>query len=117
MPTLAFVDWLAAYEIDTDESAADLGERATLTVIKRSLDSEETTHAFIPLEPAPAGEEQREAILRAMAGRFPDARSKSYNAETGVASFIGDCLYVVFYEEHEGAQARRPVAQPTLFAV
>jgi hypothetical protein len=111
------VNWLAAYEIETDESAAELGEPATLTVIKRSLDSEETTHAFIPLEPAPAGEEQREAILRAMAGRFPDARAKSYNAETGVASFVGDCLYVVFYEEHDVGGEYRTLKQPTLFAV
>jgi hypothetical protein len=112
------VNWLATYEIETEESAADLGERATLTVIKRSLDSDETSYAFIPLEPALPGDEQREAILRAMAGRFPDARAKSYSPETGIASFVGDYLYIVIYEEHDVARGQpRPAEQPTLFAV
>lgn len=113
----ASVNWLAAYEIDTEESAAALGERATLTVIARGLDSDERSYAFIPLEPCPRGDEQREAILRAMAGRYPDARWKSYNPETQIASFVGDHLYIVIYEEHDVDAERPPAERPTLFTV
>lgn len=52
-----------------------------------------------------------------MAGRFPDARWKTYNSEKQVASFVGRRhLYIVIYEEHK-AEARPPVEQPTLFAL
>lgn len=111
------MNWLAAYDIDTEESAAVLGEPATLTVIARGLDSDERSHAFIAIEPCRPGEEQREAILRAMAGRYPDARWKSYNPETQIASFVGDHLYVVIYEEHDVDAERPPVERPTLFTV
>lgn len=52
-----------------------------------------------------------------MAGRFPDARRKTYNAEKQVASFVGrGHLYVVIYEEHD-AEPKAPAERPTLFAV
>ena len=52
-----------------------------------------------------------------MAGRFPDARWKTYNAEKQVASFVGrQHLYVVIYEEHD-AEPKPPAERPTLFAV
>lgn len=57
-------------------------------MILRDLDNDSRSHAFIPVEPAPPGDEQREIILRAMAGRFPDARWKTYNEEKQIASFI-----------------------------
>jgi len=110
------VDWLAAYEIDAGERAADLNERSTLTVIKRDLHSDVRTHEVLAIEPAPAGEEQREAILRAMAGKFPDARWKTYNPEKQIASFVGRYLYIVIYEEHD-VEAQAPVERPALFAL
>jgi hypothetical protein len=111
------VDWLAAYEIETDERASDLGEPATLTVIMRDLDTDERTFAFVPVEPAAPGEAQREAILRAMAGRYPDAAWKTYNREKQAASFVGRRhLYLVIYEEHD-AEPRSTAPQPSLFAV
>lgn len=117
-PRLTAVDWLAAYEIETDERPADLGEAATLTVILRRLQDDTRSHVFLPIEPTPAGDAQREAILRTMAGHFPDARWKTYNAEKQVASFVGrDHLYIVIYEEHDDAPTRAPAERPTLFAV
>ena len=111
------MDWLAAYELETDERASMLGERATLTVILRDLDTDARSHTFVPIEPTPPGEAQREAILRAMAGRFPDARWKTYNPEKQIASFVGrQHLYIVIYEEHQ-VEERTPVERPTLFAV
>jgi len=115
-PTLADVNWLAAYGFDTDDTPARLGRPATLTVVLRDLDNDSRTYEFLPIEPAPPGEEQREAILRAMAGRFPDARWKTYNAEKQIASFVGrQHLYIVIYEEHDVEAA--PEERPTLFAV
>lgn len=111
------MDWLAAYEVDTPDRPWQLGERATLTVILRDLDNDGRSHAFIPVEPAPPGDEQRETILRAMAGRFPDARWKTYNEEKQIASFVGRRhLYIVIYEEHD-VESAVPVERPTLFAV
>lgn len=111
------MNWLAAYEIETDERASDLGEPATLTVILRDLDTDARTHAFLPVEPVAAGPEQKEAILRAMAGRFPDAVWKTYNEEKQAASFVGRRhLYLVIYEEHDVEQ-RSPDPQPALFTV
>lgn len=110
------MDWLDVYEVDTDERPADLREPATLTVILRDLATDRRTHAFIVVERSPAGEEQREVILRAMAGRFPDARWKTYNAEKQIASFVGhNHLYIVIYEEHE-VEPRAPTECPPLFA-
>jgi len=111
------VDWLATYGVETNERPWHLGERATLTVILRDLDNDSRSHAIIPLDPTPSGDSQREAILRAMAGRFPDARWKTYNEEKQVASFVGrHHLYIVIYEEHE--VERSPVVErPRLFAV
>lgn len=52
-----------------------------------------------------------------MAGRFPDARRKTYNAEKQVASFVGrQHMYVLIYEEHDAAP-KAPAERPTLFAV
>ena len=52
-----------------------------------------------------------------MAGRFPDARWKTYNPEKQIASFVGRRhLYIVIYEEHQ-VEERTPVERPTLFAV
>jgi hypothetical protein len=111
------VDWLAAYEVETDERPSQLGEPATLTVILRDLADDRRSFVFLPIEPTPAGEAQREAILRVMAGRFPDARWKTYNAEKQVASFVGrDHLYIVIYEEHD-VEPYLPAERPTLFAV
>ena len=112
------MDWLAVYEVDTHERAWHLGERATLTVIMRDLDSDARSHAFIPVEPTPPGEAQREAILRAMAGRFPDARWKTYNEDKQVASFVGSRhLFIVIYEEHDAEVAGELAEdQPRLFA-
>jgi hypothetical protein len=110
------VDWLAAYDIETEERASDLGEPATLTVIMRDLDTDERTFAFLPVECTSRGEAQREAILRAMAGRFPDAVWKTYNEDKQAASFVGRRhLYLVIYEEHN-AEARRATPQPALFS-
>ena len=112
------MDWLAAYGIDTEERSDKLGEQATLTVVMRDLDTDVRSHAFIPVEPTAPGEEQRDAILRAMAGRFPDARWKTYNADKQVASFVGKRhLYIVIYEEHDVDDARSPAERPQLFAV
>lgn len=111
------MDWLAAYEIETVERAADLGEPATLTVIMRELDTDERTFAFLPIEPNSPGDAQRETILRAMAGRFPDAVWKTYNEGKQAASFVGRRhLYLVIYEEHD-VERRSPVPQPALFTV
>lgn len=105
------MDWIAAYDVDTDERPSQLGEAATLTVILRDLDTDARTHAFIPVEPTPPGEAQREVIVRALAGRFPDARWQTYNEEKQAASFVGrQHLYLVVYEEHDPER-------PTLFAV
>jgi hypothetical protein len=111
------VDWLATYGIETEERPWQLGERATLTVILRDLDNDSRSHAFIPVDPTAPGESQREVILRAMAGRFPDAHWKTYNEEKQVASFVGRRhLYIVIYEEH--AVEASPLAdRPQLFAV
>jgi hypothetical protein len=110
------MDWLAAYGISTSDSPADLREPATLTVILRDLHSDRRTHAFVPVERVEPGDAQREVILRAMAGRFPDARWKTYNPEKQVASFVGrEHLYIVIYETH-AAPEERQTAQPRLFA-
>lgn len=110
------MNWLAEYGIETHERSSELGEPATLTVILRDLDNDRRAHAFIPVEPAEPGEQQREAILRAMAGRFPDARWKTYNPEKQIASFVGrQHLYIVIYEEHE-TDEKKPLEQPRLFA-
>lgn len=114
------MDWLAVYEVETDERPWLLGAPATLTVVKRRLSTDERSHAILPVEPCPPGDHQREVILRAMAGRFPDARWKTYNEETQIASFVGrDHLYIVIYEEHDevGADAQVTSAQPSLFTV
>lgn len=112
------MNWLATYEVDTDDHPSQLGERATLTVILRDLATDARTHAFIPVEPTEPGEAQRDVILRAMAGRFPDARSKTYNPEKQIASFVGrKHLYIVIYEEHAGVGLRTPDIEPRLFAV
>ncbi len=110
--------WLAAYGIEADEQPADLGEPATLTVILRQLDTDERSHAIVPVDPVEPGPAQREVILRAMAGRFPDARWKTYDEEKQVASFVGRRhLYLVIYEEHEGADEAAVEPRPRLFAV
>ncbi|MCS7006241.1 MAG: hypothetical protein RMM28_03095 [Thermoleophilia bacterium] len=111
------MDWLAAYEIETEERASDLGEPATLTVIMRDLDTDARTHVFLPVEPVAPGAEQKEAMLRAMAGRFPDAVWKTYNEEKQAASFVGRRhLYLVIYEEHD-LEPRGQAPQPALFSV
>lgn len=110
------VNWLAAYGFATDDTPARLGKPATLTVVLRDLDNDRRTYEFLPIEPAVPGEEQREAILRAMAGRFPDARWKTYNADKQIASFVGrQHLYIAIYEEHDVEVA--PEERPTLFAI
>lgn len=115
------MDWLERYGIETDDRPDMLGAPARLTVILRHLATDERTHAFLPVEAAPPGDHQREVILRAMAGRFPDARWKTYNEETQIASFVGrDHLYIVIYEEHDEVATdvgRVSSAQPSLFAV
>jgi hypothetical protein len=112
------MDWLAAYGLATDDHPSDLGEPATLTVILRDLDTDDRSHVFVPVEPSEAGEAQREAIIRAMAGRFPDARWKTYDPEKRVASFVGRRhLYIAIYEDHETAGERTPEQRPRLFAV
>lgn len=110
------MNWLAAYEIESDERPDHLGVPATLTVILRQLDTDARSHVFLPVERVSAGDHQREVILRAMAGRFPDARWKTYNEEKQIASFVGKRhLYIAIYEEHdiEPAPAEEP---PRLFA-
>jgi hypothetical protein len=112
------MDWLGVYEVDTSERPWMLGVPATITVILRNLATDERTHAIFPVEPAVPGDHQREVILRAMAGRYPDARWKTYNAEKQIASFVGrDHLFIVIYEEHEVAAQPARAPQPTLFAV
>jgi hypothetical protein len=111
------MDWLAEYEVDTAERPWDLGEPATLTVIMRHLDTDARSHAFVPVEPTPPGAAQREVILRAMAGRFPDARWKTYNQEKQIASFVGrNHLFIVIYEEHDVDAPRVLDERPKLFA-
>lgn len=108
---------LAAYGIDTDERASDLGEPATLTVIMRDLDTDARSHVFLPVERVAPGPEQKEAILRAMAGRFPDAVWKTYTEEKQAASFVGRRhLSLVIYEEHD-VDPRSPDPRPALFTV
>jgi hypothetical protein len=52
-----------------------------------------------------------------MAGRFPDARWKTYNEQKQIASFVGrEHLYIVIYEEHETVE-HSPDERPALFAV
>jgi hypothetical protein len=110
------VDWLDAYEIETNERSWQLGAKATLTVILRELTTDNRSHVFLPVDPVPAGETQREAIIRAVTQRFPDAREKTYNNEKQVASFVGRRhLYIVIYEEHE-LEAPTEVEQARLFA-
>ena len=111
------MNWLAAYEIETTEAAADLGEPATLTVILRDLDNDRRSFAFVPIEPVVPGDVQQDAIVRAMAGRFADASWRTYDPVKQVASFIGrQHLYIVIYEEHDIAP--RPLTErPRLFAV
>lgn len=111
------VDWIATYDVETEDRPWDLGEPATLTVILRDLATDARTHAFIPIEPTARGDAQREAILRSMAGRFPDARWKTYNEEKQIASFVGrNHLYLVMYEEHD-VDETLPAERPRLFAV
>ena len=111
------MNWLAAYEIESDAAASDLGEPATLTVILRDLDNDRRTFAFVPIEPVEAGDAQQDAIIRAMAGHYPDASWRTYDPEKQVASFIGrQHLYIVIYEEHD-AEPRPAVERPRLFAV
>ena len=51
-----------------------------------------------------------------MAGRFPDAHGKTYNAAKQIASFVGrQHLYIAIYEEHGFESA--PEQRPRLFAV
>ena len=110
------MNWLAAYGFATDETPASLGQPATLTIVLRDLDTDRRTYEFLPIEPVAAGDAQREAILRAMAGRFPDARWKTYNADKQIASFVGrQHMYIAIYEEHDVEAA--PEVRPTLFAV
>lgn len=110
------MNWLAAYGFATDDNPASLGKPATLTVVLRDLDTDRRSYEFLPIEPAEAGDEQREAMFRVMAGRFPDARWKTYNAEKQIASFVGrQHLYIAIYEEHDFEAA--PEERPTLFAV
>jgi hypothetical protein len=112
------MDWLAAYGLVTHEHPGDLGEPATLTVILRDLDTDDRSYSFLPVAPSEPGEAQREAILRTMAGRFPDARWKTYDAEKQVASFVGRRhLYIAIYEEHETAGEWTDDQRPRLFAV
>ncbi len=111
------MDWLAEYGIETDERSWQLGEPATLTVILRDLDNDSRSHAFIAVDPTPPGAAQKDEILRAMAGRFPDASWKTYSAEKQISSFVGRRhLYIVIYEEHD-AEPKTPAERPTLFAV
>jgi hypothetical protein len=85
-------------------------------VILRDLDTDERSYAFLRIDPSPPGSAQREGILRAMAGRFPDARWKTYDPERQVASFVGRRhLYIAIYEEHDVEMA--PDDRPRLFAV
>jgi hypothetical protein len=110
------VNWLAAYGFVTDDTPARLGRPATLTVVLRDLDNDSRTYEFLPIEPARPGEEQRDVILRAMAGRFPDAHWKTYNAEKQIATFVGrQHLYIAIYEEHDVESA--PEEPLKLFAV
>ena len=112
---LAVVNWLSAYGFATDDTPARLGKPATLTVVLRDLDTDQRSYEFLAVEPAAPGDEQREAILRAMAGRFPDARWKTYNAEKQIASFVGrQHLYIAIYEEHDFEAALEE--RPALFA-
>lgn len=109
------MNWLAAYGFETDDTPARLGKPATITVVLRDLDNDSRTYEFVAVEPSPPGEEQRETILRAMAGRFPDAAWKTYNPEKQVATFVGkQHLYIAIYEEHDVEAA--PEERPTLFA-
>jgi len=111
------VNWLAAYGFATDDTPAGLGTPATLTIVLRDLDNDGRTYEFLPIEPAAPGEEQREAILRVMAGRFPDGRWKTYNAEKQIATFVGrQHMYIAIYEEHD-VEATALEERPTLFAV
>lgn len=111
------MDWIQTYGIETPERAWHLGEPATLTVIMRDLDNDARTHAFIPVEPTTAGENQRRAIETAMAARFQNARWKTYNEEKQVASFVdSNYLYLVIYEEHEDAATDPSSVQQSLFA-
>lgn len=111
------MNWLAAYEIESDASAADLDVPATLTIILRDLDNDRRTFAFEPIEPVERGDAQQDAMVRVMAGRYPDASWRTYDADKQVASFIGrQHLYIVIYEEHEAAP-NRPDERPRLFTV
>lgn len=110
------MNWLVAYEIESDERPEQLGAPATLTIILRHLDTDARSHVFAPIESAPPGDHQREVILRAMAGRFPDARWQSYNEEKQIASFVGKRhLYIAIYEEHDLEPAPTE-ERPRLFA-
>lgn len=111
------MNWLAAYEIDTDERASDLGEPATLTVIMRDLDTDARLHVFLPVERVVPGPEQKEAILRAMAGRFPYPVWKTSNEEKHAASFVDRRHLCLVYLRRARRRARSPDAQAALVTV
>ena len=98
------VDWLSDYGLEPREldRPADLGVPATLTVIRRNVRSDARSYCVLPIDPAPAGDERREAILSLMAGYFPEARRRGYHSEKDVATFVGrKHIYVAVYEEHD----------------
>jgi hypothetical protein len=98
------VDWLAYYGIEARESdrPSELGVPATLTVIRRNLRTDARSYCVVPIEPAAAGEAQKDAIVECMVGYFPEVRWRDYDARRQIATFLGrKHVYLAIYEEHD----------------
>ena len=98
------MDWLAEYGIEAREfdRPADLGVPATLTVIRRNLKTDARSYCVLPIDPAPAGDARREAIVECMKGYFPEVRWRGYHEEKHVATFAGrKHVFIAIYEEHD----------------
>ena len=98
------MDWLAEYGIEPREfeRPAELGVPATLTVIRRHLKTDARSYVVLPIDPAPAGDARRDAIIDCMAGYFPEARPRGYHPAKDVVTFTGrKHAYIAAYEEHD----------------
>ena len=103
------MDWLAHYGVDARDSdrPSALGVPATLTVIRRNLRTDARSYCVVPIEPAPRGDAQRDAIVDCMDAYFPDVRWIDYDVDKQIATFLGrKHVYLAIYEKHDVARRR-----------
>lgn len=87
------------------------GDRpTTLTIEARDLDTDARQRTTVEAVPSSNAAEQREALIAAVTGLFPDAELRSF--ADGAASFLdSQHLIVASYAEIPPPRRRRQVAQ------